>query len=57
MLLDPLPSNLHLTLALLRLLLLYLLDLVLLLGSCLSPLLQSLVYLLPSRRLVQTVNR
>jgi len=57
MLLDPPPSNLHLTLALLRILLLNLLDLVLLLESCLSPLIQSLVFLLPSRRLVQTVNR
>lgn len=57
MLLDHPPSNLPLTLGLLRLPLLYLLDLVLLLESCLSPLLHLLVFLLPSRRLVPIVNR
>ena len=57
MLLDHPPSNLPLTLGLLRLPLLYLLDLVLLLESSLSHLLPSLVSLLPYRHLAQTVNR
>jgi hypothetical protein len=57
MLLDHSPSNLALILELLRLLRLYRLDHVLLLESCLSLLLQSLVFLLPYRHLAQTVNR
>jgi hypothetical protein len=57
MLLGHLLSNLPLILELLPLRLLYRLGLVLLLESCLSHLLQSLVFLLPFRHLAQTVNR
>jgi hypothetical protein len=55
--LDHLLLNLPLILELLRLLPLYRLDLVPLLESCLSHLLQSLVFLLRYRHLALTVNR